>query len=237
MERPEDKEIRRLVVIKKIIIPSIGLVIWIWATLSFAAIDLEIKGKKLISQKPPFTLTLPSEFNLVHSFTHENPRESSVTRVYFLVKTKGKQVEEMLILQIADKTNPQAGPMTAPPLKPYTEKRMYSKGEVKKGEMEVGYLIQLMAWNPDASSLQPIVKKGFVIPSLWALQGQFLFLYQGEGAVSVRYSRDANSFMMKVSDGGRKWERESISGNEKRAYEVFQKTFLEMINTLHIITP
>ncbi len=114
---------------------------------------------------------------------------------------------------------------------------MYSKGEVKKGEMEVGYLIQLMAWNPDASSLQPIVKKGFVIPSLWALQGQFLFLYQGEGAVSIRYSKDANSFGMKVSDGGRKWERESISGNEKRAYEVFQKTFLEMIDTLHIITP
>ena len=224
-------------VIKKIIIPSIGLVIWIWATLSFAAIDLEIKGRKLISQKPPFTLTLPSEFNLVHSFTHENPRESSVTRVYILVKTKEKQVEEMLILQIADKTNPQAGPMTAPLLKPYTEKRMYSKGEVKKGEMEVGYLIQLMAWNPDASSLQPIVKKGFVIPSLWALQGQFLFLYKGEGAVSIRYSKDANSFGMKVSDGGRKWERESILGNEKRAYEVFQKTFLEMIDTLHIITP
>ena len=32
----------------------------------------------------------------------------------------------MLIVQIADKTNPQAGPMTVPPLKPYTEKRVYS---------------------------------------------------------------------------------------------------------------
>ena len=199
--------------------------------------ELEVQGKTLVSQKPPLTLTLPSEFNLVHSFTHENPRESSVTRVYFLVKTKGKQVEEMLILQIADKTNPQAGPITAPPLKPYTEKGMYSKGEVKKGEMEVGYLIQLMAWNPDAPSLQPIVKKGFVISSLLALQGQFLFLFQGEGVVSIRYSKDVSSFGMKVSDGGRRWERESISGNEKRVYEVFQKIFLKMIDTFHIITP
>jgi len=122
-------------------------------------------------------------------------------------------------------------------LKPHTEKGMYSKGEVKKGEMEVGYLIQLMAWNPDAPSLQPIVKKGFVIPSLLALHGQFLFLFQGEGAVSIRYSKDVNSFGMKVSDGGRRWERESISGNEKRVYEVFQKIFLKMIDTFHIITP
>jgi hypothetical protein len=143
----------------------------------------------------------------------------------------------MLILQIADKTNPQAGPMTAPPLKFYTEKRLYSKEKVKKEKLEVDYLIQSMVWNPDATSLQPIVKKGLVIPSRWALQGQFLFLYQGEGAVSIRYSKDANSFGMKVSDGWRKWERESISGNEKRAYGVFQKTFLEMIDTLHIITP
>ena len=213
------------------------LMLMIWAVPGAAKTDLEVQGKKLVSQKPPFTLTLPSEFNLVHSFTHENPRESSVTRVYFLVKTKGKQVEEMLILQIADKTNPQAGPMTAPPLKPHTEKGMYSKGEVKKGEMEVGYLIQLMAWNPDAPSLQPIVKKGFVIPSLLALQGQFLFLFQGEGVVSIRYSKDVSSFGMKVSDGGRRWERESISGNEKRVYEVFQKIFLKMIDTFHIITP
>ena len=213
------------------------LMLMIWAVPGAAKTDLEVQGKKLVSQKPPFILTLPSEFNLVHSFTHENPRESSVTRVYFLVKTKGKQVEEMLILQIADKTTPQAGPITAPPLKPYTEKGMYSKGEVKKGEMEVGYLIQLMSWNPDAPSLQPIVKKGFVIPSLLALQGQFLFLFQGEGAVSIRYSKDVNSFGMKVSDGGRRWERESISGNEKRGYEVFQKIFLKMIDTFHIITP
>jgi hypothetical protein len=199
--------------------------------------ELEVRGKKIVSQKPPFTLTLPSEFDLVHSFSHENPRESSLTRIYFFVKTKGKQVEEMLILQIADKTNPQAGPMTAPPLKPYTEKRLYSKEKVKKEKLEVDYLIQSMAWNPDAPSLQPIVKKGLVIPSRWALQGQFLFLYQGEGAVSIRYSKDANSFGMKVSDRWRKWERVSISGNEKRAYGVFQKTFLEMIDTLHIITP
>ena len=135
---------------KKNIIALICFLLFVGTTAKAAQKDLEIQGKKLISPKPTFTLTLPSEFNLVHSFSHENPGESSLTRVYFLVKSKGKQVEEMLILQIADKTNPQAGPMTANPLKPYTEKRLYSKGRVKKGELEVDYLIQLMAWNPDA---------------------------------------------------------------------------------------
>jgi hypothetical protein len=222
---------------KKIIGALFCLILAVGAIANAAQKDLEIQGKKLVSQKPPFTLTLPSEFDLVHSFSHKNPRESSLTRVYFLVKTKGKQVEEMLILQIADKTNPQAEPMTAAPLKPYTEQRLYSKGKVKKGELEVDYLIQSMAWNPNAPSLQPIVKKGLVIPSPWALQGQILFLYQGEGAVSIRYSKDANSFGMKVSDGGNSWQKGSISGNEKRAYEAFQKTFLQIIDTLNIITP
>jgi hypothetical protein len=199
--------------------------------------DLEIQGKKLSSQKPPFTLTLPAEFNLVHSFSQENPGESSLTRVYFLVKTKGKQIEEMLILQVADKTNPQAGPMTVPPLKPYTEKRLYSKGKVKKGELEVDYLIQLMAWNPDAPSLQPIVKKGLIIPSRWALQGQFLFLYQGEHAVFFRYSKDINSFGIKVSEKGDDWGKGLISGNEKRVYETFQKSFMEMMGSIQIKSP
>jgi len=220
------------------IIVTLSCLILATAALGHAAQkELEVQGKKLVSQKPPFTLTLPSEFDLVHSFSHENPGESSLTRVYFFVKTKGKQVEEMLILQIADKTDPQAGPMTAAPLKPYTEKRLYSKERVKKGKLEVDYLIQSMAWNPEAPSLQTILKKGLVIPSHWALQGQFLFLYQGEGAVSVRYSKDANSFGMRVSDDGREWEKGSISGNEKRVYEVFRKTFLQIMDTLHIITP
>src|SRR4030042_5369987 len=223
---------------KKIII-ALSCFIIILATTALvhaARKELEVQGKKLVSQKPPFTLTLPSEFDLVHSFSHENPRKNSLTRVYFFVKTKGKQVEEMLILQIADKTSPQAGPMTAAPLKPYTEKRLYSKEKVIKGKLEVAYLIQSMAWNPDAPSLPPMLKKGLVVPSHWALQGQFLFLYQGEGAVSIRYSKDANSFGMKVSDGGREWDKGSISGNEKRVYEVFQKTFLQIIDTLRIIT-
>jgi len=225
------------VTMRKIFFVLLGLVLITWNTANAAQKDLEIQGKKLVSQKPPFTLTLPSEFDLVHSFSHENPGESSLTRVYFLVKTKGKQVEEMLILQIADKTNPLAGPMTAAPLKPYTEKRLYSKEKVIKRKLEVDYLIQSMAWNPDAPSLQPILKKGLVIPSHWALQGQFLFLYQGEGAVSIRYSKDVNSFGMRISNSEREWEKASISGNEKRVYEVFQKTFLQIIDTIHIITP
>jgi hypothetical protein len=127
--------------------------------------------------------------------------------------------------------------MTVPPLKPYTEKRLYSKGKVKKGELEVDYLIQLMAWNPDAPSLQPIVKKGLIIPSRWALQGQFLFLYQGEHAVFFRYSKDINSFGIKVSEKGDDWGKGSISGNEKKVYETFQKTHIEMIDSIQIKNP
>jgi hypothetical protein len=223
--------------LKKIPILLVVIVVWSWTTVAFAAKDLEIQGKKLISQKPPFTLSLPSELRLVHSFSQPNPSENSLTRAYFLVKAKGEQLEEMLILQIADKTNPQAGPMTIPSLKPYTEKRMYSKDKKKKGELGVDYLIQLMAWNPDAPSLQPIVKKGTVIPSSWALQGQFLFSYQAEHAVFVRYSKDVNSFGLKISKEGKDWERESISGNEKRVYEAFRKSFMGMIDSISIQNP
>jgi hypothetical protein len=222
---------------KKIIIPLIGLVVWIWATLSLAAQDLEIKGKQLISQKPPFTLTLPSESRLIHSFSHENPGENSLTRGYFLIKEKNKQAEEILILQIGDRTNPQAEPIRAPSLKPYTEKRMYLKDRKKKGALEVDYLLQLMAWNPDASSLQPIRKKGVNIPSRWAMQGQFLFNYLGEHAVLVRYSKDVNTFGLKVSETGENWDRGSISGNEQRVYEVFRKGFLEMVDSIQIKDP
>jgi hypothetical protein len=127
--------------------------------------------------------------------------------------------------------------MTGTPLKPYTEKRLYSKKKVKKGELEVDSLVQLMAWNPDAPSLQPIVKKGFVIPSRWALQGQFLFLYQGEHAVFFRYSKDVHSFGMKVSEKGEDWEKGRISENEKKVYETFQKTFIEMIDSIQVKNP
>jgi hypothetical protein len=222
------------IIFKKIIISFLSWVILTWAIAVAVPKDLEIKGKQLVSQTPPFTFTLPSELGMIHSFSHENPGMNSLTRVYFLVKEKNKQIEEMLILQIADKTNPQAGPMTAPPLRPYNEKRLYSKGKAKERELEVAYQIQLMAWNPDAQSLQPIVKKGFVLPSHWALQGQFLFLYQGDHAVFFRYSKDINSFGLKTSEDGKDWERESISGNEKKVYEAFQKTFMEIIHSIII---
>jgi uncharacterized protein YkuJ len=143
-------------------------------------------------------------------------------------------VEEMLILQIADRTNPQAEPIQAPSLKPYTEKRMYLKDRKKRGDLEIERLIQLFAWNPGASSLQPIVQKGFTIPSRWAMQGQFLFNYVGEHVVLVRYSRDVNTFGLKVSETGENWDRGSISGNEQKIYEVFRKGFLEMIDSLQI---
>jgi hypothetical protein len=236
MERPGIQEIRKSREMKKIVIPLIGLVIWIWATLSLAARDLEMKGRQLISQKPPFTLDLPSEFVLVHSFSHENPAEYSLTRVYFLVKTKARQVEEMAILQVGDRTDPQAGPITAPPLKPYTDERMYVKGKIQKGDLSIDHLIQLMAWNPDAPSLRPLTKKNIVIPSRWALQGQILFLYDGEHVVLLRYSKDIHSFGLKVSDEKGRWKRETISGNEKKVYGIFRKILTKMIDSIRVTT-
>jgi hypothetical protein len=160
--------------------------------------DLEIEGKNLVSRKPPFNFIFPAEFQLSHSCAVEYPKENSLTRSYFFIKEKENRIEEMLIVQIADRTNPQSAPMTAPPLKPYVEKGMYSEGKVKHGEVEIEYLIQLMGWNPDTPSLQPIIQKGIAIPHHLALQGQFLFIYLGEHAVYIRYSRDVNSFGMKI---------------------------------------
>jgi hypothetical protein len=140
----------------------------------------------------------------------------------------------MLIIQIADKTNPQAEAMTSPPLKPETMKRMYLNGKIKKVGLEIDYLIQLIAWNPAAPSLQPIVKQGTVIPPHWALQGQFLFLYHGEHAVFFRYSKDINSFGIKISKKGDDWGKGVISGNEKKAYETFQNTFMQMMDSIQI---
>jgi hypothetical protein len=151
-----------------------------------------------------------------------------------LIKEREKKAEELFILQISDKTNPQASPMTAPPLRPYTEKRAYSKGKVKKGDLEIEYLTQLMAWNPDALSLQPIVKKGIAIPGHWALQGQFQFIYLGEHAVAVRYSKDVNSYGMKVSEEGRAWEKAHLAGNEKKAVETFQRGWMDLVNSIQI---
>ena len=214
-----------------------GLVLITWNLSIASPKDLEIQGKNLISKKPPFTLMMPSEFRFIHSFSHENPKDNSLTRVYFFIREKDKQVEEMLIVQIADRTNPQAEPMTVPPLKPYTEKRMYSKGKIKKGEVEVNYLIQLMEWNPDAPSLQPIIQKGTTIPHHLALQGQFLFIYLGEHAVYMRYSKDVNASEVKVSEEGERWNKDSISGNEKKVYETFKKNFMEMIDSVRIKNP
>jgi hypothetical protein len=221
---------------KKIVIALTCFILAMGGIVNAAQKELEIQGKKLISRTPPFTLMLPSEVQLIHSTSQQNPAESSATRAYFLVKEKNKQVEEMFIVQIADKTNPQAGPMTAPPLKPYTENRAYMKDKIKKGELVIDYLIQLMGWNPHAPSLQPIVKKGLVVPSRWALQGQSLFAYQGEHAVFIRYSKDANTLGFNVTEEGDQWNRGSISGNEKKAYETFRKIFIEMINSI-IIKP
>lgn len=219
---------------KKFFIFVLLIGLWILGMGSLRAKELETKGNQLISYNPPFTMKLPSEFRLIHSFSHENPKESSRTRVFFYIKDKRKKLEEMFILQIADKTNPQASPMTTPPLKPYTEKRIYSQGKIKKGDLEVEYLTQLMAWNPEASSLQPIIHKGISIPHTWAFQGQCQFIYLGEHAVLIRYSKGIESFGLKVSREGKDWERERLSGNEKRIYESFKKSFMDMVMSIEV---
>ena len=214
-------------------IPYLILAVFLGILLSGCSTSIvEVKKDQLISSKPSFSLLLPAEFKLMNSL--ENPGENSFTRAYIYIKEKDKQVEEMLILQIADKTNPQAEPIIAPPLKPYAEERVYQKNKMVKGNLGVDYLIQLMAWNPDAPSLQPIVKKGLVIPSHWTLQGQFLFIYLGEHAVFFRYSKDINSFGMRVSEKADDWDKSLISGNEKKVYETFQKAFMDMVNSIQI---
>ncbi len=212
------------------------LIFFLCATALAAEKELDIQGKKLISQKPVFALNLPSEYRWIHSFSHENPGENSLTRVYLYVKEKNRQVEEMLIIQIADRTNPQADSMTVPPLRPYSEKRMYLRDRIKKGEVAAEYLIQTLVWNPGAPSLQSIVKKGLTIPSHCALQGQLLFNLQPEHAVLIRYSKDASAFGLKVSDKEEKWNKDALSGNEKKVYEAFHKTFLEMVHSMTIRT-
>ena len=120
---------------------------------------LDIKGNRLISYKPALQLVLHSEFCLVHSLSTDHPRESSRTRGYLLVKEQKKQVEDLFILQIAEKTNPQAEPTTVPPLKPSSEERMYFKGQLKKEQRQIDYLSQLMIWNPEAATLKPLIEK------------------------------------------------------------------------------
>jgi hypothetical protein len=195
---------------------------------------IEIQGKKLISQKPPFTMMLPSEFQLVDSSVLESPNENSLTRIYLYVKQRDKTVEEMLIIQIADKTNPQAGPIITPPLNPYNDKKMYLKGRIKKGGIEIDHLIQSMIWNPEAPSLQPIRKKGITLPLDLVLQGQLMFTYLEEHAVFIRYSKDVHHFGMDVSDKNNKWNKDEISGNEKKVCEAFQAVFMGIIDSTAI---
>jgi hypothetical protein len=204
---------------------------------AFSEEDLWVQQKQLTSKKPSFVLTLPSELRLVHSSSFEYPGQHSLTRTYFLIKERKKQVEELLVVQIADRTNPNSGPITVSLLKPYTEKRMYVKDKMTKGDWTTDYMIQLMAWNPEASSLQPIAKKGIVIPQYWALQGQFLFVYGFDHAVLVRYSKDIRSFGLKVSEEGKKWERGAISGNERKVYEAFRKIFVNMMGSVDVKLP
>ena len=199
--------------------------------------NLKVQGDRLVSDVPSFTIALPSPFQLIDFSSTEYPEKNSQTRVYLFVHEKNKEVEQLLIVQIADKTDPRAEPMTVPPLTPDTEARLYLKDRLEKEKADVEYLIQLISWNPQSPSLQPILKKGIGISPRWVLQGQFLFSYGGESAVFVKYSRDVNSFGVKVSVKGDEWNRGSISGNETKVYESFKKDFVGMIDSLTFRRP
>jgi hypothetical protein len=222
----------REVRIMKRIAPVIFFILVTASSVFGAGKDLEVRGKTLTSKKPPFVVILPSDLQWVHSSSIEHRTENSLTRTDFFIRDQKKQIEEMLIVQIAAKTNPQAGPIVVPPLKPFSEKRMYSKGKIRRAETEVEYLIQLMAWNPDAPSLQPILKKGWTLSTQWAIQTQILFQPDLEQAVFLRYSKDTRSFGLKVSAEGGPWDKEAISGNEKKVYEAFQKTVSGIMESL-----
>ena len=198
---------------------------------------LEIQGKSLISRKPPFTLVSPSPFEFINFSSVDHPNENSLTRTYLWITRKENQAEEILVVQIADRTNPQAEPITAPPLKPGTDKTVCLMGQDKKGNFEINHMIQLIVWNPDSSILKPIKNRGLSIPSRWAFQGQILFIYQGEHAVFIRYSKDVNAFGFKVSEKEKDWEKGSISGNEKKVYEAFRKSFMEMVDSIQTRDP
>jgi hypothetical protein len=219
------------------------LIIWLGTTLilcsqAFCADKLlDIKGNRLISHKPPLQLVLPSELRLVHSLSTDHPRESSRTRAYLLIKEQKKQVEDLSILQIAEKINPQAEPMTTPPLKASSEERMYFRGQLKKEQRQIDYLCQIMMWNPEAAALKPLIEKGFVVPSRLALQGQILFLYDTEHAVLLWYSRDVQTFGMKVSELDDHWKKGSVSGNEKKAVDAFKKSLLTIIESIQFKAP
>jgi hypothetical protein len=218
-------------------------VAWIllpWVALSFAVAaekDVEIRGKELTVHSPPFTMTLPAELKWIHSNTTDYPEESSRTRVYFYVREKKSQVEDLLIVQIAERTNPQAEPISVPPLKPLSKEAVYSMGHLEKGVREVDYLVQLMSWDPRASSLQPIAKAGLTLPPHLALQGLGLFVYSLDRAVQIRFSKDVQSFGIKVSDRSGRWRKGSLAGNEKKVSEVFQKMFMDMIQSITLPKP
>jgi hypothetical protein len=222
---------------KRILMILLGTILTFYSQTFGAEKLLDIKGNQLISYKPALQLVLPSELRLVHSLSTDHPRESSKTRAYLLIKEQKKQVEDLLILQIAEKTNPETEPMTVPPLKPSSEERMYFKGQLKKEQRQIDYLSQLMIWNPEATTLKPLIEKGFVVPSHLALQGQILFLYDTDHAVLLWYSRDVQTFGMKVSERDDHWKKGSVSGNEKKAVDAFQKSLLTMIESIQFKIP
>ena len=100
---------------------------------------------------------------------------------------------------------------------------MYSKGQVKKEERQIDYLSQLMTWNPEAATLKPLIEKGFVVPAHLHFRDKSCFFTIRTMPCFLWYSRDVQTFGMKVSDRDDYWKKGSISGNEKKGCGCFRK--------------
>ena len=222
---------------RKSLIVLFGLFWVLFSHARAAERELEVHEVKLTLRQPALQLTLPSPFLLVHSLSQDRPRQSSRTRVFLLVNEKKKKVEELLLLQVAERTNPQAEPITAPALSPSSEETLYFRTRMKKEGRDLDLLIQLMALNPEAKLLEPVRQKGFSVPSHLALQGQSLFVYDLDHAVFLWYSKDIHTLGFRVSDQEDRWKRAKLSGNEKKAVDTFQKCFMSMVDSITLSKP
>ena len=73
-------------IIRKIAVVSIFLFLITWTVSAATSKELEIQGKQLISQKPPFTLALPVQLQLMYSSALDNQRVGT----FYVIRVHGR---------------------------------------------------------------------------------------------------------------------------------------------------